>query len=266
MSSTALGQLKWFRHILTAFLRNPASEDTPHEPNHTFANHQDDEQDDYEKKPAPDQGKNEDLAARRAEKLWDSAYWDYQRLRDKLFELCPTADNAPNIWPAAIFAFLSITAVFRSAKRAAPDLAMHTGLSAPILCDGFFRAMFSPRQQDEDFCCPKSLRYRQEKFPPLVLDLFSTFKVRLHPDFTCVVLALAIDRHARNPVFKDSQALTQHQLEMVCDQAFVPDANARDACRRIWRRYMCYEPTKVTDADFNREFDALLNPKAPSPP
>jgi hypothetical protein len=266
MSSTALGQLKWFQHILTAFLRNPASGDSPHEPNHTFANHQADEQDDYEKKPAPDRGKNEDLATKRAQQLWDSAYWDYQRLRDRLLELCPTADNAPNIWPAAVFAFLSIMAVFRSAKRAAPDLTTHTGLSAAILCDDFFRAMFNPRQQGEDFCCPRSLRYRQEKFPSLISDLFFAFKVRLHPDLAFVVLALAIDRHTRNSIFKDSQALTKHQLEMVCDQAFLPDADTRDTCRRIWRRYMCFESTKVTDADFDRDFGALLNHNAPSAP
>ena len=89
-------------------------------------------------------------------------------------------------------------AVFHAARRLAPDISL--GISAEVLCDDFFRAMFNPRRQPEDYCAPKGFRYRTEKFPSLANDLYSTFKLQPHPDLATVILALIIDKRLRDPI------------------------------------------------------------------
>jgi len=143
IDSTMLGQLQWFQKILQAFLLNPSTKDSGRETHHGHVNHSGDDEDDYEKKDAVDRLKEADENLKQAIKMWESAYRDYQRLRDKLFELCPTAVNAPNIWPAIVFAFLSIMATFRKAKRRAPDFPKYAGIEPGMMCDDFFRAMFN---------------------------------------------------------------------------------------------------------------------------
>jgi hypothetical protein len=264
LHSTALGQLKWFQHILKAFLKNPPIGDVAQEPRQAYGNQPADEHEDYQKKKNIDFAKLEERAVRQAENIWEEAYAEYQQLREKLFELCPKSENAQNIWPAAIFAFLSTMAVFHSAKRKAPDLPTKTGLDEGILCDEFFRVMFNPRQQPEDYTPPKSCRYYpNEKFLPLADDLFLTFKIKLHPDLASVVLALAIDRHLRteSPILRKFPPLTKNQLEMASDESFKPDEEMRDACRRIWRRYLRGESRKDSDAAFDQQFNALFNLK-----
>jgi len=262
---TMLGQLQWFQKILQAFFLNPSTKDARHETHHGHVNHSGDDDDDYEKEDAVDRLKEADENLKQAIKMWEYAYRDYQRLRDKLFELCPTAVNAPNIWPAIVFAFLSIMATFRKAKRLAPDFPKHAGIDPGMMCDDFFRAMFNYRQQHEDFCCPKNFRYRGEKFPPLAEDLHRVFKVHLHDQIICVILALAFDRGMRSDIFKNSPALTRDQLEIVCGQAFVPDTVARDTCRQMWRRHICYKLETTADAEFDKQFNLLfkLNPDKP---
>jgi hypothetical protein len=264
LHSTALGQLKWFQQILSAFLKNPTIDEPVQEHGSAYSYQSDSE--DYQKKQESDFGKQQDRMIKHAERIWNSAYDDYLRLRDKLSEFCPTAINAPNIWPAAIFAFLSTMAVFHSARRKAPDLPAKIGIDEGILCDDFFRAMFNPRPQHDDYCPPKGFRYRQERFPALADDLFETFKIRLHPDLATVILAMAIDRHLRNdnPVFRNFLPLSKARLAMVCDETFVANAEMRDACRRIWRRYLQSETSKESAGAFDQQFNSLFNLKTES--
>ena len=261
LHSTALGQLKWFQHILKAFLKNPAIGETAHDHRHAYGSQPADEHEDYQKKKETDFGKMEERAIKQAERIWEEAHTDYQQLREKLFVLCPNSKNAMNIWPASIFAFLSTMAVFHSAKRKAADLPAKTGLDEGVLCDEFFRVMFNHRQQHDDFCCPKGFRYREERFRPLADDLFITFKIKLHSDLASVIIALAIDRQLRqeSPILKKYPPLTNNQLDMACDESFKPDGEMRDACRRIWHRYLRGQSRKDSDAAFDQQFNNLFN-------
>lgn len=263
IGASAYGQLQWFQNILKSLLQNDATADDHGRPEHDHANPLDDEQDDHrdshrEEEKRIDEKNNTDRAPRTAKRIWEYTYKDYSRLREALMGLCPTADKAPNLWPAAIFAFLSTMAVFQSVKRIAPDISL--GTSAEVLCDDFFRAMFNARRQPEDFCCPKSCRYYPlEKFPPLANDLYVSFKLQPNPDLATVILALIIDKRLRDPLLFSGLAGRNQQLDLICGPSFVAAADTREACRRIWRRYLCEPKRKVIDADFDKIFDALFN-------
>jgi hypothetical protein len=71
--------------------------------------------------------------------MWAKAPKDYNYLHKRLFELVSSSENAPNIWPAAIFAFLSTTAVRNAVKRKAPGVDF--GIDGETLCDGFLSVM-----------------------------------------------------------------------------------------------------------------------------
>jgi hypothetical protein len=128
-----------------------------------------------------------------------------------------------------------------------------------VLCDDFFRAMFSPRRQPEDFCCPKGFRYRSEKFPALANDLYFTFKLQPHHELATVILALVIDKRLRDPLLYAGLPGKNQQLDLICEPLFVAGADTREACRRIWRRYLCDPKRKAIDASFDKAFDALFN-------
>jgi hypothetical protein len=261
IGASAHGQLQWFQNILRSFLQNDATTDVRVQPDPGHPNLPDDEQDDHDERnrgnrKRVDEKVDTDRAVRTAKRIWEFAYKDYSRLREKLTELCPTADKAPNIWAASIFAFLSTMAVFHAARRMAPDVSLR--ISAEVLCDDFLRAMFNPRRQHEDFCCPKGFRYRSEKFPSLAHDLYFAFKLQPHPDLATVILALVIDQRMRDPLPFGSLAGRNQQLDLICGPSFVAGADTYEACRRIWRRYLCDPKRKAVDADFDRNFDALF--------
>ena len=257
LGTTALGQLEWFQHILKTFLHTQPTADDPHQADvATLNDHFDDEEDYGEEKRRVEKEKAAPRAARR---IWELALDDYGRLRTKLVALCPTSDNAPNIWPATIFAFLSTLAVLRAAKRIAPDLAL--GTNAELLCDDFLRVMFNPRQQDEDFCCPRGHRYypNDERFMPLARDLHSNFKARPHPSLAAVLLALIADREMRSSAPSIPAVWLSRFLPTICDPSLAPDAETRETSRCVWRKYVCDTSRKATDGDFAKTFDALFS-------
>jgi hypothetical protein len=251
--------LQWFQHILKTFLyTDPAANQAATTSAATPNNTQDDEEDYGEERPSSEVPT---VPPKTAKHLWDQAHDDYSRLREKLVVLCPAPDNAPNIWPASLFAFLSTLAVLRAAKRLAPDLAL--GSSPDLLCEDFLRAMFNPRRQDEDYCCPKGHRYYRydpsgSKFPPLAEDLQHNLHIRPHADLATVLLALIIDSTLRNPV--PNPIWQRRHLGIVCESPARPDAETRDACRRVWRKYICDPSRKDTNADFDRTLDWIFTP------
>jgi hypothetical protein len=265
IGSTALGQLQWFQHILKTLLNAGAATETDHQPQVGTPTPQDQGEEDYKDQTRPEHIQK--AAPKAAERLWQLAHEDYDNLRDKLMVLCPTPQNAPNIWPAAILAFLSALAVMRAARRLAPDLAL--GSTPELLCDDFLRSFFNPRRQDDDFCCPKGHRYYRfdpsgEKFPPLAEDLRYGYKISLDPNLAEVMLALITDKTMRNPDNTSNPVWQRKQQAMLFDPSFKPNADNREASRRVWRNYLCDPLRKETDADFEHTFDKLLpSPKAP---
>jgi hypothetical protein len=263
IGSSAHGQLQWFQNILKSLLQNDTTSHHYAPEEHGRVAILDDEQDarnDAQRKVVDraDEKDTADRAEKTAKRLWERAYKDYSRLSEKLKVLCPTPENAPKLWPASIFAFLSTMAVFQAARRMAPNLSL--GINAGVLCDDFLRVMFSSRQQPSDYCRPKGHRYHSdEKFPPLADDLCANFKIRPHPDLASVILALVIDRQLRNPALYGRKTGRNQQLELVCDPQFVPSPDIREACCRIWKRYLCDPKGKIVDASFVRDFDNLFN-------
>lgn len=262
IGSSAHGQLQWFQNILKSLLQSDPLSNNHAQAEQGHVHLPDDEQDDQEKgkhavaKSTPDKD-TLDRAAKTAKRIWDHAFKDYSRLRGKLTTLCPTPDRAPNIWPASIFAFLSTMAVFQAARRLAPDLSL--GITADLLCDDFVRAMFNHRRQHEDYCRPKGFRYSSdERFPSLAIDLHLAFKLQPHPDLATVLVALMIDKRLRDPVPNGAASGRNQQLDLICSPQFVPAADTREACRRLWRRYLCDPKRKAVDAAFEKEFDLLF--------
>ena len=171
-----------------------------------------------------------------------------------MLKICPSSDNALNLWPAATFALLSTLAVLRIAKKQAPNALLT--ITADIICDDFLRAMLNERKQHKDFCCPGGFRYRSEKFPALADDLGSVFNVRPGGELIWIILALVVDRHMRS-----SQPTVplwlKNQIAKLCDASSDLNEGTLDLCRRIWRRYICDPSRKVSDDKFDacvREF------------
>lgn len=149
-------------------------------------------------------------------------------------------------------------AVFQAARRLAPDLPL--GITAEILCDDFFRAMFNPRRQHADYCRPKGFRYQSdERFPSLANDLHHAFKLQPHPDLATVLVALMIDKRLRDPLMYGVVSGRSQQLDLVCNSQFVAAADTRESCLRLWRRYLCDPKRKAADAAFEKEFDPLFH-------
>jgi hypothetical protein len=254
IGKAAAVQLQWFQQILQTLLQN----ETPPEHAQYVADMADfgdeegqEEQPDTEARRADEEGR----ASRVAEKIWNHAQPDYERLRNRLMELYLTPDKAPNIWPAAIIAFLTTMAVFRKAGRMAPDFDF--GTTAEVLCDDFVRVMLNPRKQRDDFCCPKGFRY-SNPFPPIADDLRNAFNIELDSQLATVMLALIVDQKMRSPEGL-YPLLWPRYMRQVCNEAFMVDANAREACRRVWRLYVCDETGKVSDADFEKTFDVFCD-------
>ena len=149
-------------------------------------------------------------------------------------------------------------AVFRAVRRMATDV--NFGTDAEALCDEFVRVMLNERRQYDDFCCPKGFRYKHEKFPALADDLRKTFKVQLHFDLSTVMLALIVDQKLRSSAGL-SPVFWQRRVLQVCDEGFTADANTLEACQRYWRRYLCSETRRETDAQFAETFNTLCKTK-----
>jgi hypothetical protein len=253
IGTAALGQLQWFQHILKTFLSNTAAKDGDHQPDFGHVIHGgDDEEGDERGTRRRDDDKP---VTKTVQRIWDLATNDYARIREKLTELCPTADNAPNIWPASVFALLSTLAVLRFARRMAPDIISEK--ETEFLCDDFLRAMLSERKQDDDFCCPAGFRYRCERFPPLAEDLQKAFSIRPHTDLANVILSLIVDKRMRGSVSAGSTSWQKRHVALICGQPFLADADTREACRCVWQKYVRDVSRRETDAEFESCFDSI---------
>jgi hypothetical protein len=243
IGSRAHSQLQWFQNILKSFLQSDWSHENQNQGKQQSIQYSDDQrdnQDDGEVQVARSTPKTKsiDRASMAAKRMWDYAFKNFSQLCNKIWELCPVAETALDIWPASIFSFLAIMAVFKAARRMAPDLSL--GVSAEVLCDDFLRLMFKERLQHEDFCCPKDFRYRSERFPALSYDLHTTFNIQPHPDLAIVLVALLVDRHLRNPWFYGDQ-----ELEWISSPSFISNADTREACLRIWARISAILHAKI---------------------
>jgi len=254
LGPAAVGRLQWFQRILGTLLQNEKSESNTQ----SDAEILDDRKDALEAEERP--AKEEKRLQSAAERIWAQAKKDYDQLQNRLLKLVPTNKNAPDIWPAAVFAFLSIMAVFRAARRMANGV--NFGTDAETLCYEFVRVMLKERKQHEDFCCPKGFRYKRDPFPALADDLRRTFKVQLHFDLTTVMLALIVDEKLRSLVGY-SPHFGQQYVQQICDEGFTADAKTLEACQRIWRRYLSDETRKATNAEFAKAFNALCKTNLP---
>jgi hypothetical protein len=254
IGSSAAGQLQWFQRILQTLLRNEKSEANTFRSSHPVTT--DDGGDAGETDPVTN---DEDKRSRtNAERIWLKANKDYEYLRNRLFQLMPTGQNAPSIWPAAIFAFLSTMAVFRAVTRMAPGTPFGTDTGS--LCDEFCRTMLNRRKQPDDFCCPKNYRYQTEHFPALADDLKKTFGIELHPDLTVLMMAVITDKQLREP----NDRFLNRRVEQVCASGFTADQESLEASVRVWRRYIRDAANTSTDDDFARTFWSLLDGTEPS--
>lgn len=254
IGSTATGQLQWFQRILQTLLHNETCDGDAEEAG--VAEDLDDGDDVSETGTRRIDEKRPDETA--AERLWAKARKDYEYLHDRLFKLAPTGENAQNVWPAAVFAFLSTMAVLRAVRRMAPGIDLKTG--SDVLTDDFVRVMLNERRQHDDFCCPREFRYRSEKFPALADDLRNNFKIHVHYDLAVIMLALLTDQKMRFP-FGRGVTFGHRQVRQICDQGFTVDVGTVESCRRVWRRYLVDTGRKATDAEFLAAFRQIVPPE-----
>jgi len=189
-----------------------------------------------------------------AGKLWRYARKNHDQLVERLHALCPSEEQAPNLWPAALFMFLSTLAVLRTAKRIAPDVDIE--MAPEYLCDRFLELMLQRRKQPEDFCCPKNFRYRHEEFPSLADDLRKTFGIKIPTDLSAVMLAIITDKKIRTPDNLFHEMWTRY-LNLVCDLGFQLSPETADTCCRTWRRFIASSKPRLTDDDFKKALDSL---------
>lgn len=250
---TAAGQIQWFQRIFQTFLRCEDVEDSQTTETPASAVTDTDISPD-EEEPSQRQEEEEDRARAVAKRIWDHAYGEYSRLQNRLRELCPSDYQAPNLWAAAIFTFFPTLAIMRAARRMAPDL--DCGTSVDYLIEGFLRSMFDDRKQGDYFCCPQCSRYYpREIFPSLAKDLRETFKVKIHPDLSIMLLALVADWKLRSKGLYPQ--LWERLVRQTCEPDFTPGEGTRKTCRRVWRHYVVNEANKFTDAEFDTVFDKL---------
>lgn len=191
-----------------------------------------------------------------AQLLWERVSRDYRRLHNRLQTLCPDAELAPNIWPAAIFVFLATAAVHRATSRVATNLderiAMH------LLVGQFVRLMLNKRKQPEDFCCPKGFRYRNDDhFPPLADDLREVFRAEPDVDLATVMVASLVAYKMHIAPSNKYPVLWQSYLRQVVGSNFRATPDFQDASRRIWSQYLHEDTSKATNTDFDAAYATM---------
>jgi hypothetical protein len=252
IGQTATGQLKFFQRIFAKLLNGGTTTGTPPVNNPTGSVDEDDE-DNQSEEAENKRVKEEERARDRAERMWNEAQHNFERLYDRLMEFLVTSENAKDVWPAAIYSFLAVLATMNGAKRLMPELKI--SLLTKNYCDNFLKLMTKERTQDPDFCAPKNYRYRGRKFPALADDLLKHFKTRVHPDLALLPLALVIDQKMREKEDLFPYRWGQY-VNQLFDESFIPDAGAHEACRRIWRTYI--RDGNETDANFVTTFNEVF--------
>jgi hypothetical protein len=252
IGKTAAGQLQWFQHIMRTLLRSEERAET--------RSRVEDESDSDERNPnvADDARrlKEQERSATLAEQIWMRAKGHAEDLLSKLQELVPMPNNAPNIWPAAIFTFLATMAVLRTAIRISPKVEWET--SGSELLDDFLRVMFTQRRQAENFCAPTSYpqSYKREKFPALADDLRQRFLQQLPPDLANVMLALLADKKMRTAegLFP---LMWSERVNQISSGTFASDEASRAECRLVWKRFVRRVGADDTTDEFDRALDEL---------
>jgi len=258
MGNTAAGRLQWFQRIFQVFL--PSHEAPDGSPQNSPRDRAGDDHDDG----SNDQERTEaeiERSENAAQRIWKRAYQDYDRMYDKLFQFMPNKENADYVWPAAVFALLSLLATLRSVGRLTSTTDLRPKKAE--ICDEFLRLMLSDRKQHDDFCCPIHYRYRSEKFPPLADDLRKVFQIRPHKTFSEILLALITDQalRAESPL---PDMLLQRRVGQVCRPGFHLDIDTIETCRRVWSKYIKDDNLKLADSRFAAMLTKLPLP-APEP-
>lgn len=252
IGKTAAGQLQWFQHIMRTLLRSGERAET--------RSRVEDESDFDERNPnlADDARrlKEQERAATLAEQIWMRGKGHAEDLLHRLQELVPMPNNAPNIWPAAIFTFLATMAVLRTAIRISPKVEWET--SGSELLDDFLRVMFTQRRQPENFCAPTSYpqSYKREKFPAIADDLRQRFHQQLPPDLANVMLALLADKKMRTAKGLYPRMWSE-RVKQISSNTFVSNEASRAECRLIWKRFVRRVGADDTTDEFDRALDEL---------
>jgi hypothetical protein len=183
--------------------------------------------------------------------IWDRAWSDYNRMTRQLERLVPNEQTAPNVWPVSLFVFLATMAVHRATWRISGEL------STTQLVDQFLKLMLEKRPQDEDFCCPKYLRYTNEVFPPLADDLWKTFGIHPEPTLAAIILTLAVDQRRRMAPNNEYPGRWPPMLRQLgyTDTTLPPDLETR--CVSTWRCYLRTDTSPETEVGFRNAFHAF---------
>lgn len=249
---SAAGQIQWFQRIFQTFLRAEDAENSRGtETMVASAGVEEDENEGDPRRRQEEEGGSKAVAKH----IWDQAYREHCYLLNRLRELCPSEYQAPNLWAAAIFTFFPTLAIMRAARRMTPDLDF--GVSVDYLIEEFLRSMFDERKQRDNYCCPKGHRYGRTPFPPLARDLRDTFKVKIHPDLSVMLLALLADWKLRKKGLYPQ--MWERFARQMCGPDFDPGEGVRKTCRRVWRHYVVDESSKFADAEFDAVFDELCS-------
>ena len=248
---TATGRLQLFHRVFQTFLENEATEPRSKPVSEVI----DREDDELTAKEVARREEEDRRLESHIERVWSYAEEQYRQVEDRLRQLCPSKLNSPNVWPAAIFCFLSTLAIFRAAKKLAPN---NEWTATPsFLCDDFIRLMLNERKQHPDFCCPRGFRYRSEKFPALADDLRQEFGLIAHHDLALVMLTLFTDQRLRSDLPLNKIAV-ERRFQQICGEAFDLSGSDIDTCRRIWRRYLQVSANKLTAEDFEVSLRQLM--------
>jgi hypothetical protein len=200
--------------------------------------------------------KEQERAATLAEQIWIRGKGHAEDLVLKLQELVPVPNNAPNVWPAAIFTFLATMAVLRTAIRISPKVEWEANGSE--LLDDFLRVMFTQRRQPENFCAPTSYpqSYKGEKFPALADDLRQRFGQALPRDLANVMLALLADKKMRTA--KGLYPLMwPERVKQIVGGTYACDEASRTECRLVWKRFIRRVGSDETTDEFDRALEEL---------
>ncbi|HMO51223.1 MAG TPA: hypothetical protein PKA21_08865 [Kiritimatiellia bacterium] len=251
LGTTGIGQLQWCQRILQTFLKpESAQEGRPKVEVHETADDADDEE--SAEIEAAREAEREQLQ-RLADRIWSKAEKDYGRLTNRLLTLEPDEKVAENLWPAAVFVFLATMAVRRAASRMANNVGDIPAAAA--LANEFLYLMVNPREQHENFCCSRDMRYRHTTFPPLSKDLRDEFNITIHPDLSTVMLAVVAQKKMREAPNGEYPLLWPRLLGEVVGEGFNWDEGAVETCRHVWRQYLREDTSKETDEEF---MDTLL--------
>jgi hypothetical protein len=258
IGTTGLGQLHWCQRILQTFLKPDTA--VAQQGNQRLDEAADDNTDAETEKTEAVKAEERKQLQRVADRIWDKAAKDYERLTNRLRTLEPDEKMAERLWIGAIAVFLATMAVRRAACRLASVIGDIP--SAAYLASNFLRLMVDERKQHPDFCCSRDMRYRNETFPPLSADLRRTFDTVIHPDLSAVMLAVVAQKKMREAPNNEYPLLWPRLLGEILETDFELSPETAETCHRIWRQYLRDETSHDSDEDFLAALKALMSMRA----